>query len=86
MSERCTCATNPAVHDHRFLRPVTVAALVGRPVQTVLTWQKRGTVATSGEGYGQRKVCVCCSADMARNTPVRWVKRTRRVIARRAAA
>jgi hypothetical protein len=86
MSERCNCATNPSEHDHRFLRPVTVAALVGRPIQTVLTWQKRGVVPTEGEQYGQRKVCVCCCAEQATKTPVRWVKRTRRVIARRAAA
>lgn len=86
MSERCTCTTNPAEHDHRFLRPVTVAAAIGRPVQTVLTWQKRGVLPAVGERYGERKVCVCCASALARVTSVRWVKRTRRIISRRAAA
>jgi len=86
MSELCTCTTNPDLHDHLFLRPVTVAATICRPVQTVLTWQKRGAIPSTGEGYGQQKVCVCCAAEQSSKTPVRWVKRSRRVIARRAAA
>lgn len=79
MSDRCTCATNPNEHDHRFLRPVTVAALIGRPIATVETWRKREVIAQQGERYGERKVCVCCAAEQSGKTAVRWVKRARRV-------
>lgn len=85
MTEPCTCTTNPNEHEHRYLRPLTVAALVGRPFQTVDSWRKSGKLPQTGEGYGQRKVCVCCAAQLATSTSVRWVKRTRRVV-RRAAA
>ena len=78
MSDRCTCATNPNEHDHRFLRPVTVAALIGRPIQTVETWRKRGDIPQTGQRYGERKVCVCCAAEQSEKTSVRWVKRARR--------
>jgi hypothetical protein len=81
----CECTTNPNPHEHRYLRPLQVAALVGRPFQTVDSWRKAGKLAQTGEGYGQRKVCVCCAAQLATTTSVRWVKRTRRVV-RRAAA
>lgn len=85
MTESCTCTTNPKPHTHNFLRPLTVAALVGRPFQTVDNWRKAEKLAQAGEGYGQRKVCVCCAAQLATTTSVRWVKRTRRVIRRTAA-
>lgn len=78
MSDHCGCTTNPNEHDHRFLRPVTVAATIGRPVQTVETWRKRGEIPAVGERYGERKVCLCCAADMDAKTSVRWVKRARR--------
>lgn len=78
MTEPCTCTTNPNPHEHRFLRPLQVAALVGRPFQTVDSWRKSGKLPQSGEGYGQRKVCVCCAAMLATTTSVRWVKRARR--------
>ena len=78
MTNRCTCATNPNEHEHRFLRPVTVAAVIGRPVATVETWRKREVLPQVGERYGERKVCVCCAADLSRRTAVKWVKRVRR--------
>lgn len=79
MSKRCTCTTNPDVHDHRFLRPATVAALVGRPVKTVEFWYRDGKAAYVGRGqYGALRVCVCCCAALATTTSVRWVKRARR--------
>lgn len=78
MTDRCTCATNPNEHEHRYLRPVTVAALIGRPIATVETWRKREVIPQTGERYGERKVCVCCAAELSEKTPVRWVKRARR--------
>lgn len=69
---------NEAEHTHRFLRPVAVAALINRPIQTVESWRKRGDIPQTGERYGERKVCVCCAAEQATKTAVRWVKRTRR--------
>jgi len=78
MSDRCACATNPNEHEHRFLRPVTVAAAIGRPVATVETWRKREVIPQIGEGYGEGKVCLCCAAEQSDKTPVRWVKRARR--------
>lgn len=78
MSDRCTCATNPNQHDHRFLRPVTVAALIGRPIATVETWRKRGDIPSTGDRYGERKVCVCCAAELHATAPKRWVKRLQR--------
>jgi hypothetical protein len=81
MSDRCTCTTNPNEHDHRFLRPVTVAALIGRPFKTIESWYLQGKLPSIGAGqYGGRKVCVCCAAELATTTAVRWVKRTRRVV------
>jgi hypothetical protein len=81
MSDRCTCATNPNEHDHRFLRPQQVAAIIGRPLKTVDSWWRRGDLPAIGRGqYGQLKVCVCCAAHLATTTSVRWVKRTRRVV------
>lgn len=74
----CHCTTNPHPHDHRYLRPTTVAAVINRPWQTVDSWRKRGTIPSAGEGYGQAKVCVCCAAAHAETTSVRWVKRARR--------
>lgn len=78
MSDRCTCTTNPAEHDHRFLRPVTVAAAIGRPVATIETWRKREAIPSTGDRYGERKVCLCCAAALSTRTAVRWVKRARR--------
>lgn len=78
MTDTCACPTNPDQHEHRYLRPLMVAALVNRPFQTVDSWRKSGRLPQTGEGYGQRKVCVCCAAGLATTTPVRWVKRARR--------
>lgn len=78
MTDTCACPTNPEPHDHRYLRPHTVAALVGRPFQTIDSWRKSGKLPQAGEGYGQRTVCVCCAASLATTTTVRWVKRARR--------
>lgn len=89
MTEPCNCTTNPNDHDHRFLRPVTVAAAIGRPIATVETWRKREAIPSIGDGYGERKVCLCCAAAISSRTAVRWVKRSRRrrlTIARRAVA
>jgi hypothetical protein len=76
--DRCNCTTNPNPHDHRYLRPLAVAALIGRPFQTVDSWRKRGQLPSTGSGYGQVKVCVCCAAGLGATTSVRWVKRARR--------
>lgn len=78
MGERCDCTTNPNEHDHRFLRPVTVAAAVGRPIATIETWRKSGKLATTGKGRGQVKVCSCCAAQLHTTTSKRWVKTLRR--------
>jgi hypothetical protein len=89
LTDTCTCSMNPEPHEHRYLRPLTVAALVGRPFQTVDSWRKSGKLPQTGEGYGQRRVCVCCAARLAETSPVRWVKRARRrtrIVSRRAAA
>ena len=81
MTDPCACATNPNPHQHRYLRPVTVAAVIQRPIKTVDTWARGDRLPTVGRGqYGQLKVCVCCAAQLASTTSVRWVKRTRRVI------
>lgn len=81
MTDRCTCATNPNEHDHRYLRLHQVAALIGRPLKTVDSWYRRGDLPVIGKGqYGQLKACVCCAAQLATTTSVRWVKRTRRVV------
>ena len=81
MSDRCTCATNPNEHDHNYHRPHMVAAIIGRPLKTVDSWRRGGRLPMIGEGqYGQLKVCVCCAAQLATTTSVRWVKRTKRVI------
>lgn len=75
----CTCTTNPSEHEHRMLRPLTVAALVGRPFKTVESWYLSGALPHVGRGQrGQLKVCVCCAAQLATSTSVRWVKRARR--------
>lgn len=79
MRDRCTCTMNPAEHQHRFLRPYQVAALVGRPFKTVEAWYRSGAAPSVGRGeYGALKVCVCCCAQLATQTSVRWVKRARR--------
>lgn len=78
MTDRCDCATNPNEHDHRFLRPVTVAATICRPVATIETWRKRGVIPSIGEQYGDRKVCLCCAAEQSSKTSTRWVKRAHR--------
>lgn len=70
---------NPAEHQHRFLRPYAVAALVGRPVKTIEFWYRDGKAAHVGRGeYGALRVCVCCCASLATTTSVRWVKRAQR--------
>lgn len=89
MTEPCDCTTNPNPHTHRYLRPVTVAAAIGRPIATVESWRKREAIPSTGQGYGERKVCLCCASALSDKTAVRWVKRNRRrrvTIARRAAA
>jgi len=89
LSHACHCPMNPEPHEHRYLRPLTVAALVGRPFQTVDSWRKRGQLPSVSNGYGTTKVCVCCAAGLATTTPVRWVKRARRrtsTVRRRVAA
>jgi hypothetical protein len=78
LTTTCHCTTNPNPHEHSYLRPLTVAALVNRPFQTVDSWRKRGDLASVSGGYGQTKVCVCCAAQLSQTTAVRWVKRTRR--------
>lgn len=70
---------NPAEHEHRYLRPMMVALAVNRPFKTVDSWRRRGEIPSVGHGqYGQLRVCVCCAAEQATKTSVRWVKRARR--------
>lgn len=78
MTEPCDCTTNPNPHTHNYLRPLTVAAAIGRPFKTVDSWRRRGEIASTGSGYGQLKVCVCCAAEQDTKTSVRWVKRNAR--------
>jgi hypothetical protein len=83
MTARCSCTINPNTHDHRHLPPSDVALLIGRPVETVRSWAKRGKLAATGEGYGQLRVCVCCASMLTRKASVRWVKPAGRRIRRR---
>ena len=80
MTDTCNCATNPNAHVHRMLRPQQVAPLIGRPFHTVDTWRKRGQLASTGVGYGQTRVCLCCAAELAVGAEVRWEDKVRKAL------
>lgn len=82
MSDVCHCATNPNPHVHRMLRPQQVAPLIGRPFHTVDSWRKGGKLHSTGSGYGQTRVCVCCAADLSTGARVKWADRAAQALGR----